>query len=71
MAVMVAVVTGGFHGISSYQWTHNEQIMEEDIFPVIYVTEPGIYKCSIYIDPTIAVGLKFIATCKEHSNVHN
>ena len=65
--MMVAVVTGGYHGISSYQWAYEEQIMEEEIFPFIYVTEPGTYKCSICICPKIFVGLKFTVACKEYS----
>ena len=69
VAVMVAIVTGGCHGISSYQWAHVEQVIENEVFPIIYVTEPGTYKCSVCIQPKIVVDLKFAVACKEYSVV--
>ena len=70
VAVMVAIVTGGYHGISSYQWAQEEQVIENEVFPIIYVTEPGMYKCSVCIQPKmIVVDLKFAVGCKEYTVV--
>ena len=69
VAVMVAIVTGGYHGISSYQWAQEEQVIEKEVFPIIYVTEPGMYKCSVCIQPKIVVDLKFAVGCKEYTVV--
>jgi hypothetical protein len=49
----------------SYQWAHKEQVMEKENFPIVYVTEPGTYKCSVCIHHKIVVDLKFAVACKE------
>ena len=65
VAVMVAVVTGGYHGVSSYQWAKDDIDIEEDVYPVVYVMTTGIYKCTISTSPGIVLELKFTVACEE------
>ena len=64
VALLVAVVTGGYHVVSTYQWTSERKVMEEEMYPVLYVTEKGTYKCTISTNPRIKVELEFTVSCK-------
>lgn len=45
VAMLISIVTGGYHSRTTYKWSFNDQIMENEKYPIIYVTEDGIYKC--------------------------
>ena len=47
VALLVAVVTGGFHPVSSYLWSVNGMRLVEEKFPLMYTTMRGEYVCEI------------------------
>ena len=53
VAVLVCVAQGGFHSISKYQWYYNGSVMEEECYPVIYMSKCGKYRCEVRLDSTV------------------
>ena len=47
VALLVAVVTGGFHPVSSYLWSVNGMRLVEEKLPLMYATMRGEYVCEI------------------------
>ena len=64
VALLVAVATGGYHGVSTYQWAGERGPLEEEIYPLLYVTDKGVFKCTITTNPGIKVELEFTVSCK-------
>ena len=64
VALLAAVATGGYHGVSTYQWAGEKRILEEETYPLLYVTERGVFKCTVSTNPGIKVELKFTVSCK-------
>ena len=44
VALLVAVVMGGFHPVSSYVWSVDEIQLAEEKFPLLYATKRGEYE---------------------------
>ena len=63
VALLVAVATGGYH-VSTYQWAGERGPLEEEIYPLLYVTDRGVFKCTITTNPGIKVELEFTVSCK-------
>lgn len=47
VALLAAVVTGGFHPFSEYIWSLDGLCLKEEKFPILYATELGEYVCEI------------------------
>ena len=47
IGVLAYVALNGSHCLSKYQWYQDESIIQDEVFPVIYVTQCGIYKCKL------------------------
>ena len=45
MAVLVAVVTGGFHSAAKYCWAVDNIPDEEEVYPILYASSVGEYTC--------------------------
>lgn len=45
--MLAAVVTGGFHPVSSYLWSVDGKRLMEETFPVMYATMRGEYVCEV------------------------
>ena len=45
--MLAYVALNGSHCLSKYQWYQDESIIQDEVFPVIYVTQCGIYKCKL------------------------
>ena len=45
--MLAAVVTGGFHPVSSYLWSVDGKQLMEETFPVMYATMRGEYVCEV------------------------
>ena len=46
VAMLVVVATGGYHDGAVYQWERDDSIMDEEVYPVIYVATRGSYSCT-------------------------
>lgn len=49
VVVMVCVVTGGYHSLTTYQWKKDGENLESETFPVIYTQDRGKYTCQMTI----------------------
>lgn len=47
VALLAAVVTGGFHPVSTYEWSMDDIPYKEEQYPIIYATARGTYVCAI------------------------
>lgn len=59
IAVLVAVVTGGFHSAAKYYWAVDNVPDEEEVYPILYASSIGEYTCSIAMS---TLGVSFKAT---------
>ena len=63
VAMLIAVVTGNYHGMSIYRWAKDGEPLEEKVYPVIYASSTGEYVCSITIKKCrIFLKLSFLVT---------
>ena len=69
VAMLVAVVTGGYHGMSNYRWEKDSEPLEDEVYPVIYPTSTGEYVCSVSIKK-YRVFLSFLVTSAGQNIVH-
>ena len=49
VALLVAVVMGGFHPVSSYVWSVDGIRLAEEKFPLLYATKRGEYVCDVEV----------------------
>ena len=49
VAMLIAVVTGNYHGMPIYRWAKDGEPLEEEVYPVIYASSTDDYVCSITI----------------------
>ena len=47
MAVLVCLAQEGNHSVSKYQWYFNDQVLDDECNPIVYITQCGLYKCQI------------------------
>ena len=47
VAVLVCVAIHGYHPLVEYQWSRDERNLSDEIFPVMYVTDPATYSCTV------------------------
>ena len=47
-ALLACVVTGGYHFVATYHWQKDGSDFEDpdECYPIIYVSECGVYTCS-------------------------
>ena len=60
IAVLVAIVTEGFHSQTCYQWSSSDKgDLQGEIYPVVYVTQRGSYTCTCSIAAEVVLTLNF------------
>ena len=66
--MLIAVMMGGFHSITAYQWSNDDRELPDEIFPVVYVTSRGKYVCTCTIlgDCEVIVKLNFNVSGGRH-----
>lgn len=47
IAMLAAVVTGGFHSAAEYRWAVDSVPDEDEVYPILYASSVGEYTCSI------------------------
>lgn len=58
--MLIALVTGGYHACSKYQWRMDDEILQDEIYPVYYATRRGSYICTCNtLNALVKVELKF------------
>ena len=63
VAMLIAVVTGGYHSMSNYRWAKDSEPLEDEVCPVIYPISTGEYICSISIKKyRVFLKLSFLVT---------
>ena len=45
VAVLVSLVTGGYHSSATYSWTTEGEDLDSEVFPVLYTCKRGTYVC--------------------------
>lgn len=45
VAMMACISKAGYHSVSVYQWYKDENILQHETYPVVYVQACGVYKC--------------------------
>ena len=46
VALLISLVTGGYHSSTSYKWSKDGSYLADEIFPIIYVCTKGMYTCT-------------------------
>lgn len=60
VAMLVTLVTGGFHSCTKYQWWMDDTRLQGEEYPVYYATSRGTYICTCNTsDSLIKVDMKF------------
>ena len=59
MAMLVALVTGGYHSYITYTWSVEDNCLVDEIFPVSYVTSRGTYKCTLVLADSVKIETRF------------
>ena len=60
IAVLVTIVTGGFHSQTRYQWSSSDEgDLQGEIYPVVYVTRRCSYTCTCSIAAEVVLTLSF------------
>lgn len=59
VAMLIALVTGGYHSCSKYQWYMDGVVIEDETYPVYYATRRGTYACTCKTTDLVIIELKF------------
>ena len=49
VALLCCLATGGYHSCSSYMWSLNDEILEEETHAIAYVISTGSYTCVVTV----------------------
>jgi hypothetical protein len=59
VALLIALVTGGFHARSKYQWCMDDVLLQDEVHTVYYATRTGTYVCICDTNSLMKVDVKF------------
>lgn len=59
VALLVALVTGGYHSSAAYKWSTDGAFLGDEIYPIIYVSKRGTYICTCTF-ASVEMRMKFI-----------
>jgi len=48
VAVMVTIAINGFHSRVSYQWFKDGSALKDEVFPVMYTADSGVFGCRVW-----------------------
>ena len=49
VALLCCLATNGYHSCSSYTWSLNDEILEDETHAIAYVTSIGLYTCVVTV----------------------
>ncbi len=47
VVVIVCIALHGYHGSVTYAWHLNGQLMEDEVFAIVYNNKPGVYEATV------------------------
>lgn len=67
VAMLAAVVTGGYHANTIYQWMKGENKLTDEKYPIIFVRSSGSFFCVIDVkkNDSVPVSIKLDFTVKQ------
>lgn len=49
VALLVSLITGGYHSSAAYKWTTDEAFLGDEIYPIIYVSKGELIFAHVHL----------------------